>query len=353
MRPGRHDERREVVCTTFPVKAKDGGVIVGRTMEFDLDLGSEIIVVPRGRENVGTGPQSLPGLRWRSRYGFVGCNAFGSELVADGLNEAGLAMSELWLPGHSSFPDVGEDDAGRALGPAEFANWSLGNFATVTELEAALPGVKVWGAETAELGGIPAPVHFAFHDPGGDCLVVEFVEGRVDVYDNPLGVLTNAPPFDWHVNNLRNYINLSALNVPKVELSGIEIAATGQGTGMLGLPGDYTPPSRFVRAVAFSQAAEQPDDAAGAVYLAWHIINTFDIFRGAVVGRNSGKERSYDITQWATVRDLTNRRMYFRTYESMRVCMVELAGLDFGADQVKTIVLDRPEAFEDVTEQAR
>jgi choloylglycine hydrolase len=339
------------VCTTFPVKAKDGSVIVGRTMEFAIDLKSNIIVVPRGRDNVGTGPQDLPGLQWRSRYGFVGCNAFGSELVADGLNEVGLAMSELWLPGHTLFPDANEADAERALGPAEFANWSLGNFATVAELKAALPSVKVWGAKTAELGDIPAPVHFAFHDPGGDCLVVEFVGGQVDVHDNPLGVLTNAPPFEWHVNNVRNYINLTALDVPKVELSGVEIAATGQGTGMLGLPGDYTPPSRFVRAVAFSQAAEQPDHAVGAINTAWHIINTFDIFRGAVVGRNSDGQTSYDITQWATVRDLTNRRMYLRTYESMRIRMIDLTRIDFGGAEIKTIVLDQSEAFEDVTEQ--
>ena len=338
------------MCTAFPVKAKDGSVIVGRTMEFALDLESNIIIVLRGKDNVGTGPKGLPGLRWRSRYGFVGFNSFDGELVSDGLNEAGLAMSELWLPGHSSFPDASEADAKRALVATEFANWSLGNFATVAELNAALPSIKVLGAETEEHKTIP--VHFAFHDPSGDCLVVEFVGGRVDVYDNPLGVLTNAPPFDWHVNNLRNYINLTALDVPHVELSEIEITATGKGTGMLGLPGDYTPPSRFVRAAAFSQAAEQPDDAAGAINTAWHIINTFDIFRGAVREQESDGETRYDITQWVTVRDLTNRRLYFRTYESMRVRMVDLARLDFGADGIKTIVLDRQETFEDVTEQA-
>jgi choloylglycine hydrolase len=130
----------------------------------------------------------------------VGFNSFDGELVSDGLNEAGLAMSELWLPGHSSFPDASEADVKRSLVATEFANWSLGNFATVAELNAALPSIKVLGAETEEHKTIP--VHFVFHDPSGDCLVVEFVGGRVDVYDNPLGVLTNAPPFDWHVNNL-------------------------------------------------------------------------------------------------------------------------------------------------------
>jgi len=135
-----------------------------------------------------------------------------------------------------------------------------------------------------------------------------------------------------------------------VELSGIELTATSQGTGMLGLPGDYTPPARFVRAVGFSQAAEQPDDAAGPINTAWHIVNTFDIFRGAVAERKPGGEASYDITQWVTVRDLTNRRVYFRTYENMPICMVDLARLDFGGDRIKTVVLDQSEVFEDVTE---
>ncbi len=322
-------------------------MVVGRTMEFALDLKSDVIVVPRARDNVGTGPGGRPGLRWRSRYGFVGMNAFGGELVADGLNEAGLAMSELWLPGHTSYPDVDEAEAEKALAPTEFANWSLGNFATVAELEAALPGVNVWGAGTPELGNVLAPVHFAFHDPGGRCLVVEFVAGRVEVHDNPLGVLTNAPPFDWHINNLRNFVNLSVLNVPKVDLSGIEVAGTGQGTGLLGLPGDYTPPSRFVRAVAFSQAAEQPSDAPAAVNTAWHIVNTFDIFRGVVAERGG---TTYESTQWATVRDLTNRKMYFRTYENLRVRQVDLTRLDFGGGKTEKIAVDQPETFESVPE---
>ncbi len=150
-------------------------------------------------------------------------------------------MPELWHPGHAAFLDASEADAERALGATEFANWPLGNFATVAELEAVLPSVKVWGVRTAELGNVPVPVRFAFRDPGGRCLVVEFAGGWVTVYDNPLGVLTNVPPFDWHTNNLRTYLNLTALNVPKVELSGIAFAGTGQGTGLLGRPGDSTP----------------------------------------------------------------------------------------------------------------
>jgi choloylglycine hydrolase len=120
---------------------------------------------------------------------------------------------------------------------------------------------------------------------------------------------------------------------------------------MLGLPGDYTPPSRLVRAVGFLQTAEQPDDAAGAIITAWHIVNTFDIFRGTVAQRESDSERNYDITRWVTIRDLTGRRMSFCTYENMRIRRVDLARLEFSGERVKTIVLEQPETFEDVTEQ--
>jgi hypothetical protein len=94
--------------------------------------------------------------------------------------------------------------------------------------------------------------------------VIEPLNKGLKIYDNPLGVVTNAPTFDWHMTNLRNYINLSATNVPAVDMGGITLAQFGQGSGLRGLPGDFTPPSRFVRAVAFSQSAFPSDTAAAS-----------------------------------------------------------------------------------------
>ena len=85
--------------------------------------------------------------------------------------------------------------------------------------------------------------------------------------------------------------------------------------------------------------------------MTWHIANTFDIFRGAVAERESDGETSYDITQGVTIHDVTNRRVYFRTHESICIRVVGLARLDFSGDGIKTIVLHQPEAFEDATEQ--
>ena len=91
-------------------------------------------------------------------------------------------------------------------------------------------------------------------DASGKSIVIEYVGGKLNVFDDPLGVVTNSPSFDWHMANLRNYVNFSMTNVPPVKLGSVKLEPFGQGSGMLGLPGDFTPPSRFVRAVAFSQS---------------------------------------------------------------------------------------------------
>ena len=133
------------------------------------------------------------------------------------------------------------------------------------------------------------PCHYIVNDASGQCVVLEYVNGELKIHDNPLGVITNSPTFDWHVTNLRNYVNLTVNNVPPVEISGIKLPGFGQGSGMLGLPGDFTPPSRFIRAVAFSQSALPVATADEGVLQAFHILNQFDIPKGAARGVEHGK----------------------------------------------------------------
>ena len=108
-------------------------------------------------------------------------------------------------------------------------------------------------------------MHFVVHDRSGKSVVIEPTDKTLKIFDNPLGVMTNSPTFDWHMTNLRNYINLTVTNVPPIDLGGVTLAQFGQGSGLRGLPGDFTPPSRFVRAVAFSQSALQADTATQSI----------------------------------------------------------------------------------------
>jgi choloylglycine hydrolase len=167
------------------------------------------------------------------------------------------------------------------------------------------------------------PAHFFIQDRSGKSLVVEPVDGTLKLHEAPLGVMSNAPTYDWQMTNLANYINLSPKDVGEEKLGSTMLSAFGSGAGMLGLPGDFTPPSRFVRAAMFSQAATSNKTADDAVLSAFHILNQFDIPKGSVVNAAVG-EPTPEITEWTSVNDLKNLRWYFRTFDDQSIRMVDL-----------------------------
>jgi choloylglycine hydrolase len=202
-----------------------------------------------------------------------------------------------------------------------------------------------------DMGFVP-PCHYIINDASGRCVVLEYVGGELKVHDNPLGVMSNSPTFDWHLTNLRNYVNLSVTNVPPVEVSQIKLPGFGQGSGMLGLPGDFTPPSRFIRAVAFSQSVLPVATAHDGVLQAFHVLNQFDIPKGAARGTEHGKNVA-DYTLWTSAADLKNLRYYFRTFENSRIRMIDIRKVDLGAQQIKTIPMAGKEEIDDVSSKAK
>jgi choloylglycine hydrolase len=309
-------------CTGIRLIAKDGGVVPARTLEFGVDLQSNVLVVPAGTALTGTLPDGGKGISYKTKYGFLGANALGMTAIVDGINDQGLYVGLFYFPGYASYPAATKDNAARAMAPHEYANWLLGNFANVEEVKANFDKVTLVPVVIPLLKQ-PAPVHFVVHDRSGKSVVIEPTGKTLKIFDNPLGVLTNSPTFDWHLTNLRNYVNLTATNVPPIGLGGIKLAQFGQGSGMRGLPGDFTPPSRFVRAVAFSQSALPSDTSAQAVLQAFHILNNFDIPVGAVRDTEDGKMTA-ESTTWTSAADLKNLRWYFRTHDDQTIRSVDL-----------------------------
>ncbi len=343
--------RPAVACTGIRILPKDGAVIAARTLEFAADLESNVIVIPRQTDYVGTAPGDQPGLRWKTKYAIAGANGFDAPAIVEGLNEKGLAVGIFYFPGYAKYQEVAGADVGRAIAPWEIPVCLLGTCADVPEAVAAARRVRVGATVQKNLGFAP-PCHYIIHDARGRCVVLEYVDGALRIYENPLGVVTNSPTFDWHVTNLRNYVNLSVNNVPPVELAGIKLAGLGQGSGMLGLPGDFTPPSRFVRAVAFSQSALPVATAGEGVLQAFHLLNQFDIPKGAARGVENGKTVA-DYTLWTSASDLKNLRFYFRTFANSRIRMVDLKKLDLDAKQIKTFSMGGEEVIEDLSGAAK
>ena len=174
------------------------------------------------------------------------------------------------------------------------------------------------------------------------------MHGKLIVHPNPLGVLTNSPSFDWHRENLRNFLNLSPYNVTEKTVAGKKIVPFGQGSGMVGLPGDFTPPSRFVRAALFTAAATPVDHAKNAVWQAFHILNNFDIPKG-VAREKSDSSYSSDFTQLTCVRDPNALKYYFKSYDDQTVKVIDLKKFDFDAKEPKQLAVTGEGEFIDVT----
>jgi choloylglycine hydrolase len=327
-------------CTGISLNATDGTMVRGRTMEFGFPLSSNVIVIPAGTALTGTLPDGKPGISYTTKYPMVGANAVGQAVIMDGMNDQGLSFGLFYFPGFAEYPAVTAENASRAMAPFEFGAWVLGSFASVDELKTALAesGAVVVDTPAPSFGSSPS--HYFVRDRSGKSIVIEPLGGILKVFDAPLGVVTNAPAYDWHLTNLRNYVNLSITSVPPLDLDGIKLDQLGQGAGMHGLPGDFTPPSRFVRAVAFTQAELPSATAEDAVLSAFHILNQFDIPRGSVRDKTDG---GIELTQWTAVSDTRNLRWYFKTYDDQTIRVVDVKkAADAAKGQIRTTEMGLP-----------
>ncbi|MEA3494340.1 MAG: choloylglycine hydrolase family protein [Candidatus Margulisiibacteriota bacterium] len=338
-------------CTVFKATAKDGSIVSARTMEFGYDVQSEIVIIPRGKEFVSPTPDNKAGLAWKNKYGYVAVDGYGEDVaVFDGLNEAGLAFSGLWYESDMQWQKIASGDEKRTLAHAYLGAWILGNFSTVGELKDAIKTVKVFGAVVPQMGMAP-PLHFAVYDAKGGSIVVEYDYGMVNVYDNPLGVMTNAPNFPWHLTNLRTYVAMSPEQAKPQDYAGMRVKQMGHGSGMFGLPGDITPPSRFIKMAVLLKYADEVKDAKGALNLSRHVINNVDIVKGTVVDKDKdGKAVASETTEWTTFRDLTNRVFYFTTYDNLTMRKVDLKRVDFSREKTLSMSAD-DEVIIDLTER--
>ncbi len=318
-------------CTAIVLKSKDGAVVIGRTMEWGtFDLNSRLVIVPRGYKFTSTTPDGKPGKSWRVKYGAVGIDALKKDILMDGINEKGLTVSLLYHPGFAEYQKYDPTKASDSLAPVDMVNFLLTSAATVAEARDAIRSVRVVPVIEKAFGAGPAPGHMIVTDPSGKSIVIEYLKGNLKIVDAPLGVLTNAPSYEWHTTNLRNYINLSSTGLPSKKLENLNFKPLGGGSGMIGLPGDYTPVSRFIRAVAWTQTARATVDGPDGMTEAFRILDNFNVPLGASEGHGKLKTAGMrSSTLWTVAYDTKNRVMYYHTQHNRRVRKVDLAKIDF------------------------
>lgn len=328
-------------CTGISLKSEDGSVVVSRTVEWALSDAqhNRIAIFPRNKSYIAMTPEGSNGMRWEGRYGFVSMTAYDQPYGPDGMNEKGLYVGMYYLPGYASYSQYDPKRASDSLSVGDFMQWMLSSFQTIDEVHRNINRVIVVNVEDPRFGGASLPFHWKIADPSGASIIIELVDdGKIKVYDAFLGVITNSPTYDWHLTNLRNYIALSPKAREPLVIDNLRLGPLGAGSGMLGLPGDFTPPSRFIRAAALTASVRPLATANDAVFESFRILDNFNIPLGAVAPRGQLAKDIESATQITSASDLTNRRYYFHTMNNRQVRMIDLNKIDF--TRIKEHVID-------------
>ncbi len=324
-------------CTGISLTAKDGGRVVARTVEWAesaMDCG--YVVAPRGHMHQSLTPTGENGLKYKSVYGYVGIYTEYAPFIVEGINESGLSAGLFFFPQYGEYTKYDETHNAKTLCDMQFVSWVLSQFSSIDQLKSAMEEIDL-----VSLDHRIGTVHWRIAEPGGRTVVLEFVKGVPHFYENPLGVLTNSPGFEWQMANLNNYVNLHAgAAASRTITEGVEIRPFGGGSGMLGLPGDYTPPSRFVRAAFMQTTAPVQENSFDASMMAFHLLNNFDVPVGLQNAPDKTPEGLQTATQFTTATDQNAMRLYYRTAWNSNIRCIDLMHIDFARVKFYTHPLD-------------
>lgn len=317
---------RAHACTGITIHTVDQHPITARTIEWaSKPLTTMYVVVPRGQEQRSFLPDgTMQGMFFTAKYGYVGIAVEESAFVMEGINEAGLGAGLFYFPQYGEYAPYDPLAKDISISDMQLVAWILSRFATINELKAGISDIRVIATDPRA-----STVHWRVTEPSGRQVVIEIIDQQIRFYDNPLGVFTNSPEFTWHLTNLNNFVNLSAGSVNHRQVGTLLLNAFGGGSGLHGLPGDMTPPSRFIRAAFFQSTAPRLADEDATVMQAFHLLNNFDIPVGVQFANPREVPNMPSATQVTIASDLYNQRLYYRTMYDASIRCIDLKDINF------------------------
>ncbi len=299
------------MCTCIDFKTKDH--YFGRNLDLEYRFNEKVIITPRNY------PFELKnGSAIRTKYAMIGMASIKDSypLYAEATNEKGLSMAGLYFPKNAHFCSEHKDKFN--LCPYELIPYFLGLYATIAELRDILLNLNI--TDIPLTPDLPvAQLHWMISDDT-ECIIVEQMQDGLKIYDNPMGILTNNPPFGFHLANLNNYMNLTP-DCPKNRFSSrLDLQQYGMGMGAIGLPGDTSPASRFVRAsfTKFNSICE--DDEESSVTQFFHILDSVSVVKGTTLT----KEGLLDLTTYSCCINTTRGIYYYKTYNNNQITAIRM-----------------------------
>ncbi len=318
------------MCTAATYQTRD--FYFGRTLDYDFSYGEEVVITPRSFPLVFRFQKTL-----ESHYAMIGVAhmAEGCPLYYEAVNERGLGMAGLNFVGNAVYREEQPDRDNVAT--FEFIPWILGQCATVREARVLLEKINL--TDTCFQRELPAAqLHWLIADRSGAVTVESVAEG-LRVYDNPVGVLTNNPPFDIQLFSLNHYMHLSPGTPRNLFSDKLDLRSYGRGMGALGLPGDLSSQSRFVRASFVKMNSVSGDSETESVSQFFHILNAVDQQRGCC----EVEEGKYEITIYTCCCNADRGIFYYTTYDNHQITAVDMGRENLDAAELIRFPMIREE----------
>ncbi len=326
-------------CTALMITDKQGNAYSGKTLEYAVPLPFEMSYVPAGTKVVSVAPGNKPGLSFETKYPVLGVSADsgvgdGPNMMVESANDQGLSLCTNEMPGSQS-PTGAGSEAAKALAATDLALYLLGNFKSVAEVKEALTNrsVSVWLPKVPLVGNIELPMHYILFDKTGAGIVIEYLDGKQNIHDNPVGVATNAPDFDWHLKNLNNYAQLTNLDKNSGQFGQLEVSAPDSGNALAGVPSMQISPGRFVKAAFYTQFVRKADNPEDAVITLGHILNNFDrpydlsIDKGFSAEGGLPGQTTSEVTLFTWMNDKVRNLYFLRTIDALNFATFDIAKL--------------------------
>ncbi|MCM1158403.1 MAG: choloylglycine hydrolase [Bacteroidales bacterium] len=309
------------MCTAATYQTKD--FYFGRTLDYEFSYGDEVVITPRNYRFRFIEKEEM-----KVHYAMIGM-AYVTEdypLYYDAVNEKGLGMAGLNFVGNAVYRD--REERKDNIAQFEFIPWILGQCATVKEARNLLGKINLLNIPFNERLPL-AQLHWIISD-STESVTVESVKEGIKVYDNPVGVLTNNPPFDKQMFSLNNYMHLSTKTPENRFAKGLNLEKYSRGMGAIGLPGDLSSQSRFVRAAFVKMNSVSGQGEAESVSQFFHILNSVDQQRGCC----ELEEGKYEITIYTSCCNADKGIYYYTTYDNHQITAVDMHKEDLDGEKL-------------------
>lgn len=299
------------MCTCINFKTKDN--YFGRTMDIEYNFGEKVVVTPR---NYSFSLKSAK--EFKTKYALIGSATVKDNypLYAEATNEKGLSMAALNFPENAYYNKVKENKIN--LASYELIPWILGNFGSVEEVGHFLNDINITNIPFSK-DLEPTPLHWMLCDEN-HCLILEPMSKGLDINFNTIGILTNNPPISYHLTNINNYINLTPDTCKNRFSNKIKLDTYSLGMGAIGLPGDNSSTSRFIRSAFNKLNSVTEDDEKSSISQFFHILDSVSIVKGTTMT----KDKKWNVTTYTCCTNTNKGIYYFKSYNNTQIRAVKL-----------------------------